>query len=183
MVLAQGRARGLEVRARSLELAAADLDAGANREQPVGEARGDAAEGGGAEPVGLVPIADRDQCLDLVRDEQRAVDPVPAHLLEPFLPQSHGLSEPSQHRQHVGEMDPCSLQAEVVADFLGELQGLTKIGEPLLAAAEVGEVGAAHRERPDLRLACADNPSERERLFADRQRLRAAPGHPQRPRE
>ena len=76
-----------------------------------------------------------------------------------------------------------SLQADAIADLLGELQGLTKMGDTLLTAAEVGEVAAEHRERSDLRLACADIPSERERLFADRQRLRMAPGHPQHPRE
>ena len=57
-VLAQRGARGLEVRARGVELAAADLDDGADDEQRVREARGDAAERGGAEPVGLVPVAD-----------------------------------------------------------------------------------------------------------------------------
>ena len=116
-------------------------------------------------------------------DEQGAVDPVPAHRLEPRLPQSRRLSGPSQHRQRVGEIDVRSLQAEAIADLLGELQGLTKMGDTLLAAAEVGEVAAEHGERSDLRLACADIPSERERLLADRQRLRVAPGHHQRPRE
>ncbi len=80
-------------------------------------------------------------------------------------------------------MDPCPLQAHAIADLLGELHGLTKIGDALVAAAEVGEVGATHGERSDLRLACADVPSERERLFGDRQRLRMAPGHHQRPGE
>ena len=35
MVLGQGGARGLEVRSRGVELAAADLDLGADGEQPV----------------------------------------------------------------------------------------------------------------------------------------------------
>ena len=74
-VLTHGRTRGLEVRSRSVELAAADLDVGADDEQPVREARVDAAERGGAEPVSLVPVADRQQRLDLVRDEQSTLDP------------------------------------------------------------------------------------------------------------
>ena len=123
------------------------------------------AERGGAEPVGLVPVADREQRLDPVRDEQGAVDPVPAHRLEPRLRQPRRLSGPSQHRQHVGEVDVRSFQAEAIADLLGELQGLPKMREALLAAAEVGEVAAEHGERSDLRLACADRPSERERLL------------------
>ena len=57
------------------------------------------------------------------------------------------------------------------------------MGDPLLAAAEIGEVAAEHRERSDLRLARTDISSERERLLADRQRLRVAPDHPQNPRE
>ena len=36
-------------------------------------------------------------------DEHGALDPVPAHHLEPFLPESRRLSEPSQHRQRIGE--------------------------------------------------------------------------------
>ncbi len=111
------------------------------------------------------------------------LDAVPAHRLEPRLPQSRRLSRPSEHRQHVGEMDVRSFQADAIADLLGELQGLTKMGETLVAAAEVGEVAAEHGERPALRLACADGARERERLLADRQRLRMAPGHHQRSRE
>ena len=80
--------------------------------------------------VGLVPVADREQRLDLVRDEQRAVDPVPAHRLEPRLPQSRRLSGPSEHRQHVGEIDVRSVQADAIADLLGELQGLAKMRRP-----------------------------------------------------
>ena len=57
------------------------------------------------------------------------------------------------------------------------------MGETLLAAAEVGEVAAEHGERSDLCLACADVSRERERLLADRQRLRMAPGHHQPSRE
>ena len=183
VVLAQRGACVLEVGSRGVELATAYLDAGADGEQPVREARGDAAERGGAEPVGLVPVARRDQRLDPVRYEQRAVDPVPAYHLEPLLPHLRRLSEPAQHRQNIGEMDPCSLLADVIADLLGELHGLTKIGDTLVPAAEVGEIGATHRERSDLRLACADVASEGECLFADRQRLRKAPEHAQRPRE
>ena len=70
---------------------------------------------------GFVPIADRDQRLDLVCDQQRAVDPVLPHQLEPLLAHSRRLSEPSQHRQHIGEMGPCSLQADEIADLLGAL--------------------------------------------------------------
>ena len=103
--------------------------------------------------------------------------------LEPRLPQSRRLSGPAQHRQHVGEIDVRSFQADAIADLLGELQGLTKVGETLVAAAEVGEVAAEHGERSDLCLACADTPSERERLLGNRQRLRIAPGHHQRPGE
>ena len=182
-VLAQGGARGLEVRSCGVEVAAADLDVGADDEEPVREVRGDAAQRGGADAVGLVPVADREQRLGLVRDEQGAVDPVPAERLEPRLPQSRRLAGPSQHRQRVGEIDVRAFQADAIADLLGEPQGLPKMRETLLAAAEVGEVAAEHGERSDLRLACADTPSERERLLADRQRLRMAPGHHQPSRE
>ena len=95
------------------------------------------------------------------------------------LPQSRRLAGPAQHRQRVGEVDVRAFQAQVIADLLGEPQGLAKMGETLLAAAEVGEVGAEHGERPDLCLARADLPGERERLLADRQRLGVAPGHHQ----
>ena len=71
----------------------------------------------------------------------------------------------------------------MIADLLGELDGLTKMGETFLAAAEVGEVAGEHGERADLCLACADLPSERERLLRDRQRLRMAPDHHQSPRK
>ena len=70
-----------------------------------------------------------------------------------------------------------------IADLLGEPQRLPELREALVAAAEVGEVAAEHRERPDLRLARADRASERERLLADRQRLVVAPGQHQPARE
>jgi hypothetical protein len=44
--LAQSGARVLQVRSRGIELAAADLDVGADGQQPVREARGDAAQRG-----------------------------------------------------------------------------------------------------------------------------------------
>ena len=84
------------------------------------------------------------------------LDPVPAHGLEPRLPQLAPTPGPSQHRQRVGEVDVRSFQADPIADLLGELQRLTKMGEALVAAAEVGEVDAEHGERSDLCLACAD---------------------------
>ena len=71
-VLEQVGARRLEVRPRGVELAAADLDLRADGEERGPEARGDTAERGGAEPVGLVPVADREQRLDLIADEQGA---------------------------------------------------------------------------------------------------------------
>ena len=70
--------------------------------------------------------------------------------------------------------------ADEIADLLGELQGLAEVGDTLVAAAEVGEVAAEHGERPELCLAGADAPRQRERLLGDRQRLRMPPGHHQR---
>jgi hypothetical protein len=159
---------------RGIELAAAELDVGSDDEQRVREARGEAAERGGAEVVGLVPVADPEQRLDLVRDEQGAVDAVPAQRLEPRLPQPRRFPWPSQHDQHVGEVDVRPVQAPVVADLFGELHGVAKMGQALLGAAEVDQVAAEHGERPDLCLAGADIPRERERLLADRQRLLVA---------
>jgi hypothetical protein len=57
------------------------------------------------------------------------------------------------------------------------------MGDTLLGAAEEGEVDAQHGERSDLCFACADSSCERERLFADRQRLCVTPGHHQSTRE
>ena len=166
-----------------LEFAAADLDHGAYEHEPVPEARGDAAERVGTEPLGLVPLADRDQCLDLVHDEQDALNSVPVHLLEPRLPHSRRLSWPAQHRQHVGEIHVRPFQADEIANLLGELQSLTKMVEAFFAVAEEGEVAAEHGERSHLCFAGADLPSERERLLANRQRLRIAPSHHQCPGE
>jgi hypothetical protein len=144
MVLTQGGARGLEVRSRGVEFAAADLDLGAHGEQPVPEARGSAAQRDGAEPFGLVPVADREQRLDLVREEQGAVYPVPAHHFEPCLPHSRRLPGPSQLRQHVAEIDVRAFQAKVITNLLGQLQGLAKMGDTLLAPAEAGEIASEH---------------------------------------
>jgi hypothetical protein len=158
VILAQCGSRGLEVRSRGVELATAGLHVGADGKQPVREARGDAAQRGGAEPVGLVPVPHREQRLDLVRHQHGVVDLSPAHHLEPRPAHTHRFPEPSQHRQRVGEIAVRAGQAEKIADLLGELQGLTKVGDTLLAAAEVGEVGAEHGDRSHLCLACADTP-------------------------
>ena len=115
-VLPRGGARGGEVRPGGVEFAAADLDLATYEHEPVPEARGDAVERGGTEPLGLVPVADRDQCLDLVHDEQDALNPVPVHLLEPRLPQSRRLSRPAQHRQRVGEIHVRPFQADEIAE-------------------------------------------------------------------
>ena len=37
-------------------------------------------------------------------------------------------------------MHACSLEADAIADLLGELEGLPKIADTLVASAEVGEV-------------------------------------------
>ena len=182
-VLEQVGARRLEVRPRGVELAAADLDLRADGEERGPEARDDAAERGGAEPVGLVPLADREQRLDLIADEQGARDPVPANRLEPLAPKSRRLAGPAQPGQHIGEIAVRPFQADAITDLLGELQRRTNLGETLLGAAQVGEVHAEHRERSNLCLGCADTSSERKRLLGDRQRLRMAPGDHQYPRE
>ena len=67
----------------------------------------------------------------------------------------------------------------MIANLLGEADGLTEMGETFLPAAKVGEVAGNHGECADLRLACADLPSVRERVLCDRQRLRVAPDHHQ----
>ena len=145
----------MEVCSRGLELAAADLEAGPDAEQPVREARADAAECGRAQ--GCPPHSTRRS-----RPAPRSWFATSRGLSIPYRRITSSPSCPSradsraaQHRQHVGEVDPCSFQAHAIADLLGELHGLTKIGEPLVVAAEVGEVGATHGERSDLRLACA----------------------------
>ena len=111
------------------------------------------AERGGAHAVRLVPLADREQRLDAVGDEHGAVDPVPAQRPRARLPQPRRLSRPAQHRQRVGEVDVRPLQAQRIADLLGEPQGLAQMDQTLLGAAEIGQVAAEHGERPDLRLA------------------------------
>ena len=153
-------------------------------EQHVREVGGDAAERGRAEPVGLVPVADREQRLDRCSATSTALSiPYRRITSSPACPsRADSPGRPSIVSTSV-KLTYAALQAEVIADLLGELQGLTEVGEALLAAAEVGEVAAEHGERPDLCLACADLPSERERLLGDRQRLRVAPGHHQPARE
>ena len=128
-------------------------------EQHVREVRGDAAERGGAERCRPRPTR-RSRAAPRCWFATSTVLSIPYRRidLEPRLPQSRRLPRPSQHRQHVGEDDVRSFQAEVIADLLGELQGLAKMAEALVGAAEVGEVAAEHGERPDLCLARADTP-------------------------
>ena len=166
-----------------MELAPADLDRGADGEQPVREAGGNAAERGGAEPIGLIPVTDREQRLDLVRGQQSAVDPVPADHLEPRLPQARRFPGPSQRCQYVSEIDVRAFQAEMIVDLLGELHGVANMGDTLVAAAEAGQIDAEHGECPDLRLGCAELPGQGERLLGYRQRFRIATGHHQPARE
>src|SRR6185437_14163816 len=64
----------------------------------------------------------------------------------------------------------------VIADFLGQLTGLTEVGDTFVAAAEVGEVDAERGECSNLRLSSPDVAGERERPFADWDRVRMAPG-------
>ena len=80
-------------------------------------------------------------------------------------------------------MDVRPVQADVISDLFGELEGLAKTCHTLLTATEVGEVAAEHGQRPDLCFACAESSGERERLLGDWQRLRMTPHHRQRPRE
>jgi hypothetical protein len=51
--------------------------------------------------------------------------------------------------------------------------------DALVTTAEVGEIAANDRERPNLRRARADIPGQRQRLPADRQRVGMPPGHHQ----
>ena len=97
------------------------------------------------------------------------------HCREPFLSEPRRLARPAEHRQHVGERDVGAVQSPGVADRLGELQGVPELREALVAAAEVREVAAERRERPDLGLLRADRARELERLLADRERLLVAP--------
>jgi hypothetical protein len=61
-----------------------------------------------------------------------------------------------------------SLQSNGIGALLGEPQGQPELREALLGAAEVGEVRAEHRQRPQLGPVRADGTGERERLLADR---------------
>ena len=89
----------------------------------------------------------------------------------PVLPQPRRLARPSQHGQHVGEVDVRPFQADAIADLLGELQRLGRSrARPSVAAAQVGEVDAEHGQRSDLRLARADS---RERAPAPARRSAA----------
>ena len=71
-VLAQRRERGFEVRPGGVEVAPPELEVGAVDEQHVRIVGGDAADRRGTEPVGVVPLAGRDECLDDVGDERVA---------------------------------------------------------------------------------------------------------------
>ena len=124
MVFVRGGARGLDVRPRGLERATADLDGGADHEQPAVEVCAGGPQSGGTEPVGRVPLADREQRLDLVRHQQRGlVDPLATHASSPALPEPRRLSRASELHQRVGEVDVSSLKAEPVADVLGQTAG------------------------------------------------------------
>ena len=70
-----------------------------------------------------------------------------------------------------------------IAELLGELQGVAKMGEALLAAAEVCEVPAEVLDCPGLDRVRADRTCECERLLTDRERLVEAPGERQSVRE
>jgi hypothetical protein len=95
----------LKVRPRGVEVAAADLQAGAHDEGVVGQVGRHGAECDRADAVGLVPLADRDQGLDLVGDERGLIEPVAVQRLERGRREPRRLAWPSQHRQHVGERD------------------------------------------------------------------------------
>ena len=71
-----GRRRGLDVRSGGVEVTAAGLEAGAHDEGLVGQFGRHGAERGRADAVGLVPLADRDQGLDLVGNERGQIEPV-----------------------------------------------------------------------------------------------------------
>ena len=166
------------MRPRFVEVAAADLELGAVDEclmRPVGSV---GAERGDADAVGVVPLADRDQGLDLVGDERDLLDPV-APGGRPPPPPAGPTPRTSQHRQHVGEKDVRSVQILWNAALLGELQSQPELRKALVTAAEVGEVYSEHRERPKLGPARADRTGELERLLAGRTRLLVAPGQHQ----
>ena len=177
-VLAQRGARVLEVRPRVVEVAAADLELGAQHEQHIGEPGGESADRRRALGLRPVPVADGDQRLDQVGHEHGAA--VSVRCLEPELREPRGLPGPSQHRQCVGGVDVRPVEADAVVDLLGEPYCPAEAGEALLGAAEVRQVGSLCGQRPDLRRAGADSPGERERLLGDRQRLGVGPGDHQR---
>ena len=104
-VLAQRREGGVEVRLGGREVAPPELELGAVHEQHVRIVGGDAADRSGTEPVGVVPLAGRDERLDEVGDEHGRVAAVAAHDLEAAAPDLDGLAGPSEHHQHVGERD------------------------------------------------------------------------------
>jgi hypothetical protein len=89
--------------ARGVEVAAADLEAGAEDEGLVGQDGRHGTERGRADAVGLVPLAGRHQGLDLVGDERGLIEPVAVQRLAGGRREPRRLARPSQHRQRVGE--------------------------------------------------------------------------------
>ena len=133
--------------------------------------------------VCLVPLSDRDEGLDGVREEYRAVDSVRLDELEALRSDPCRLAGPTQHRQHVGERDVRPQNGRRIACLLGELESSPEMPDALVCAADVGEVPAEVRERSELHRVRADLAGERERLLARRKRFVEAPRKHQPERE
>ena len=78
LVLAHGGERGLEVGPRGVEVAAAGLELGAQDQRLVRPVGGVRAQRRGADAVGVLPLAGRDQGFDVVGEERAVLDAVAA---------------------------------------------------------------------------------------------------------
>ena len=98
--------------------------------------------------------------------EHGRVAAVATHDLEAAAPDLDGLAGPSEHHQHVGERDVGDEQVRGALHRFGQVSRLAQATEPLLGAAEVGEVSAEHVEGTDLDARGADGTRHRQCLLA-----------------
>jgi hypothetical protein len=148
------------------EVAAAQLEVGAQAEGHVRVVGGDRPQRLGGGDIRPVPVADGEQGLDAIGSQDRVVHSVGSNRGEPLLSDLGRLCRPSEHRQHVGERDVDDLQRMRVTNPLGELQCLAKPGEALVGAAEIREVAAQRYQHSHLDIVSADHAREFERLLA-----------------
>src|SRR5262249_37916511 len=156
-----------EMRPRVVEVAAADLERCAGDVSRMRPARRNSPERGGTHPVRLIPLADRQQRLDLVDGERRVLHAVVPGEIESLRRYAERLAWPSDQRQHVGEERVCPLQIVRGTVGLEEPHGPPELHDALLTASEVSEIDSEHRDREVFGPGCADRTRERYSLLAD----------------